>query len=225
MATAAPVPGKCGAKARKGGYCGNDPVKGEKRCRMHGGIVKPAIQHGLASGTLKLRYADQHIRDRLEEIIADPGLLDTRRAVAVSQVALEGMPFEPRREDAERMAWAALRRKLLPGAEEPEELPEGVVDEIFHELRAVYAERVVANANSHARTTALAAKQEKVAEILVRGAMPIMRRFAERVAGLVKKYLPPGQQAEFLQGLKRIIEETQLEIVKFGEEADKLSKG
>lgn len=221
MSTKEPTTGKCNAKTRDGGFCPSDPVAGSTRCRMHGGTAtgEHKITHGLTSSRLRARYADETTRARLDELLADPHLLDVHRAAAVSQVALEEMPWQPRWEDGVRMARRFLK---LEGDAEP---TDDQVEAALHELRAVYAERVVSNANAHARTVALAAKQEKVAEILVRGAVPIMRRFAERVSGLVRKHLPPSKQAEFLRDLAKIVEDTQLEIVKFGEEADASAKG
>lgn len=220
MSTKGPTEGRCNARTRDGGFCATEPVAGSTRCRMHGGTStgEHRVTHGLASTRLRARYADEETRQRLDALLADPHLLDARRAAAVSQVALEEMPWQPRREDGVRMA----KRLLKLDDQEP---TEDQVNAALHELRAVYAERVLSGANAHARTLALAAKQEKVAEILVRGAVPIMRRFAERVSGLVRKYLPPSKQAEFLRDLAKIVEDTQLEIVKFGEEADVASKG
>ncbi len=216
MSSAAPVPGKCNAKTRDGGYCASDPVTGAKRCRMHSGTAtgEHKITHGLTSSRLRARYADEATRARLEELMEDPHLLDARRAVAVSQVALEDMPYAPLWEDGERLA----RRFLKLGADE--EVPDEAVETALHALRGEFSERVVGNANAHARTVAVAAKQQKVAEIILRGALPIMRRFAERVSGLVGKYLPPIKQAEFLLDLRRIVEETQLDLVRLGEESD-----
>lgn len=33
----APVPGRCNARTRNGGYCRSKPMHGKRRCRMHGG--------------------------------------------------------------------------------------------------------------------------------------------------------------------------------------------
>ena len=221
MSSAEPIPGRCGAKTRGGEFCASMPLVGAKRCRLHGGAAtgEKNITHGLGSARLRARYADPALQARLAELLDDPNLLDARRAVAASQVALEGIPYEPLFEDGERIA----RRMLMLGPED--EVPPEAIDTALHELRGVFAERMVSNANAHARTVQVAAKQEKVAEILVRGAVPIMRRFAERVAGLVRKHLPPLAQAEFLQNLAQIVQETQLEIVKFGEDADAGARG
>ena len=215
MSSKEPIPGKCGAKAKSGGFCANEPINGTKRCKFHGGATPGQITHGLRSGRLRARYADPALQARLDELLDDPDLLNAKRAAALSQIGLEGMPFEPLYEEGEKLA-----RRMLK-IEGDEEVPPGAVDIAIHALRGPYAERIVTTANAHARTVQVAAKQEKVAELLLRGAIPIMRKFAERVAGLVRKYLPPLKQAEFLQDLATIVEQTQLEIVKFGEDVDK----
>lgn len=219
MSNPAPIDGKCNAKCRDGGFCGQDPIGGTKRCRMHGGAGSGHQgTHGLSS-KFRLRYCEPHLQERLDELMADPELIDVRRAVAASQAALEEMPLQPNRDTAERMVRRALQ------LEPKDDVPETAVENMMHELRAVYAERFVASSGQHARTAALAAKQEKVAELLLRGALPIMRRFAERVAGLVRSYIPPAKQAEFLGKLKEIMGDVQLEILKLGEEADTGARG
>lgn len=232
MGTKEPMPGLCGAKSRRGGgYCAARPMAGKTRCRVHGGMNTGdhLMTHGLRSRRLAIRYSDPAIRERLEQLLDDPDLLNMRRPVALSQVALEGVPMEPTEGEVRRLAQKLTIDDAVDG-EAPADGPAGEPSEEMMEaarnmLRTKYAATVVENANAHQRTTALAAKQEKVAELLVRGAVPILRRFAERVAGLVRKELPPTRQAEFLLNLRRIIDETQLEIVRLGEEADNGGKG
>lgn len=38
-------PSACGAKTRAGGRCKNQPVRGKKRCRMHGGLSHAGEDH------------------------------------------------------------------------------------------------------------------------------------------------------------------------------------
>jgi len=57
-----PIPGRCNARTRGGGYCQNPPVTGKTRCRMHGGAVgsgRPPI-HGLYSKSLRASLADKY---------------------------------------------------------------------------------------------------------------------------------------------------------------------
>lgn len=63
---------QCNAKTRGGGRCKNPPVRGSKRCRMHGGnslrgINSPRYKHGLYS-----KYAGQSLRDVLGDLEGVP---------------------------------------------------------------------------------------------------------------------------------------------------------
>lgn len=57
MSSDNPLPDRCGAQCRDGGYCENYPVDGAERCRMHGGtqpkgMDSPNAVHGLRSDYL-----------------------------------------------------------------------------------------------------------------------------------------------------------------------------
>lgn len=58
----------CGAKTRSGSPCNNPPVKGGRRCRMHGGkslkgTDSPTWKHGLYS-----KYAGESLKEVLAEL-------------------------------------------------------------------------------------------------------------------------------------------------------------
>lgn len=77
----------CGANVRKGGTCANYAVRGRTRCRMHGGKIKqgaasPHFKHGRFSETLKTLGED------IDHRLADPGLVDARRSIAVQELVL-----------------------------------------------------------------------------------------------------------------------------------------
>lgn len=57
MTSEDPLPDRCGAECRDGGYCTQYPVEGSDRCRMHGGtqpkgMDSPNAVHGLRSDYL-----------------------------------------------------------------------------------------------------------------------------------------------------------------------------
>jgi uncharacterized protein YggU (UPF0235/DUF167 family) len=57
MTSESPLPDRCAAECRSGGYCENYPVDGADRCRMHGGtqpkgMDSPNAVHGLRSDYL-----------------------------------------------------------------------------------------------------------------------------------------------------------------------------
>ena len=88
MQQSGPIPGRCGASTRDGGYCDAWPVKGKKRCRMHGGadgIGRPLI-HGrysrVARGALKAKLerwedSEEDWRSCRAEIALQQALLET----------------------------------------------------------------------------------------------------------------------------------------------------
>lgn len=70
MATEEPLPDRCGAECRDGGYCENYPVDGRDRCRMHGGaqprgMDSPNAVHGLRSDYLT--EADRELYDEVRQ--------------------------------------------------------------------------------------------------------------------------------------------------------------
>lgn len=63
MTSEEPLPDRCGAECRNGGYCTQYPVEGSERCRMHGGSSPtgqdhPNFKHGAYS---------EHFTDDLSE--------------------------------------------------------------------------------------------------------------------------------------------------------------
>jgi hypothetical protein len=70
MASDEPLPDRCGAETRSGGYCENYPVDGSERCRMHGGtqpkgMDSPNAVHGLRSDYLS--EDDQEIYEQVRQ--------------------------------------------------------------------------------------------------------------------------------------------------------------
>lgn len=61
------APKQCLAKTRKGGFCKTPPVKGKKRCRMHGGAYGSGGQLG-NKNALKHGYYTQESRDNRKEL-------------------------------------------------------------------------------------------------------------------------------------------------------------
>lgn len=70
MTSDEPLPDRCGAECRGGGYCENYPVQGRDRCRMHGGtqpvgMDSPNAVHALRSDYLN--EEDQAIYDDVRQ--------------------------------------------------------------------------------------------------------------------------------------------------------------
>lgn len=64
MTSQDPLPDRCGAKCKSGGYCTNYPVNGSERCRMHGGT---ADNTGKNNGNYKHGAFSEHLQSDLSE--------------------------------------------------------------------------------------------------------------------------------------------------------------
>lgn len=78
MTSDEPLPDRCGAKCRDGGYCTQYPVEGNDRCRMHGGTSPsgrehPNFEHGAYSKHFQSDLTDreQEAHDELVEALDD----------------------------------------------------------------------------------------------------------------------------------------------------------
>lgn len=80
-----PIPGRCGAHTRDGGYCPAWPVKGRTRCRMHGGAPgsgRPP-KHGLYSKVLRKSLATKY-----EAFLNDPDYTSLAKELALARSLL-----------------------------------------------------------------------------------------------------------------------------------------
>lgn len=80
MTSEEPLPERCGAQCRDGGYCTQYPVEGAARCRMHGGTADNAgenngnYEHGGFSESIRSHYSDDEeaSHDDLVDALRDP---------------------------------------------------------------------------------------------------------------------------------------------------------
>lgn len=209
-----PVPGRCGARTRgeEEGYCTRFPETGRTRCRLHGGAT-PRVRVQATAET----------RARLQELLDDPDLLEARGAVALSQLGLERIALDP--DDAEvEMHARMVRRKLKRPEEDESGTPIPLSELELARSRAILlGERtatLIEAAHMHGKTVATAAKQERTADLLVRATLPVMSRFSERLVGIVRKYLPPTQQAAFLAEVRKAMDDVTAEVFQLGTDTD-----
>lgn len=99
--------GKCGAKTRSGEPCKADPVRGRKRCRMHGGTqpigpASPNWKHGRRS------QVTGPLLEALARAEDDEKLLDLRAGVALFDVRLEEISRRLEAGDAPALRTEAL---------------------------------------------------------------------------------------------------------------------
>ena len=226
MSLPAPIEGRCNARTRdtredtkQRGYCSSYPRTGAKRCKMHGSgtAARPGggpIKHGLYSQAFKRLGTEG--QERLAELMDDAKLLDARRPVALSQLGLEAIPLEP----DERAVLALARARFRKRGETEGEPDEEALLSARESLRLSVALKLVDAAGKHVRSQAIAHRTEKVTSIILDGALPIMERFAERIAGLVERHLPPSGQAKFLEEMRQLMAAMVAEINTLGNDVE-----
>ena len=99
----------CGAKTRSGSKCRNQPVHGNRRCRMHGGqslagAAAPAFKHGRYS-----KYLPERLRAQFEEAVSDPELTSLRAELALVELRITVLLRRLNSDESGR-PWARLYR-------------------------------------------------------------------------------------------------------------------
>ena len=231
MGSPSPIPGRCGSPKKDKTFCTSWPLVGKERCKFHGGRATAMVKHNLSSLGFQAVYGDERLRARYGEIVDDPDLLDARRAVAVSQLALEHFPLQPTMAAVRALAWKLHMEGAAPrigeGDGKPEELTEQEMDGALQILAAQLAAKGVEAAAGHARTVGIAWKQKKASELLLRGAIPVLQQlqvFIAQVLARPKHRIPIQTQREILTDVAQLAEQTRLALVKQGDDLD-LEKG
>lgn len=70
MTSDEPLPDRCAAQCRDGGYCTQYPVEGRERCRMHGGTQPRGMDSPNAVHGLRSQYLTDDDQDIYEEVRA-----------------------------------------------------------------------------------------------------------------------------------------------------------
>lgn len=68
MTSEEPIPDRCGAECRDGGYCTQYPVDGTERCRMHGGTQPTGMDSPNAVHGLRSDYLSEEDREIYDEV-------------------------------------------------------------------------------------------------------------------------------------------------------------
>lgn len=68
MTSEEPLPDRCGAKCRDGGYCTQYPVNGSERCKMHGGTQPKGMDSPNAVHGLRSQYLNEEDQEIYEEV-------------------------------------------------------------------------------------------------------------------------------------------------------------
>lgn len=179
MGSPVAVDGRCGAQLKDETFCKSYPVKGQKRCRSHGGfsVFSKGFQH-LA----------KHGQQAIGHLLDDPELLDARRPVAVLTYMLQQQPLTPTAEEI----WELAQEQVPAG--QPVDA-EGLI---------VARQRLV---NDTAKIADMLGKQQHAAhrqaargELLTAYALPVFERFGQAITDLSLRYIPDeAARREFLK--------------------------
>lgn len=149
-------------------------------------------------GGLKLRISDEG-RERFQELMEDPGLLDLKRPAAISTLLVEQVDWEPSQEAVYELAKVVAnrgRKRARKGEEQEEEKEptEAHLAAARTKLVAGCMELLVV----HTQVIEKAHKAQETRRILLEQVLPLLFGFAKTVGTLIRDFIPPGQQAAFL---------------------------
>ena len=84
---------ECGAKLRKkpGRFCKSPPIKGKRRCRLHGGRSLAGVAHGSFKHGRYSRYLPKDLRKQYEQSKHDPQLLSHEPDLRLMDLRLQGL--------------------------------------------------------------------------------------------------------------------------------------
>jgi len=149
-------------------------------------------------GGLKLRISDEG-RERIQELMDDPGLLDLNRPAAISTFLVKQVEWEPSEEAVYELAKAVANRgrKRTRKGEEQEEEKEPTDAHL-----AAARTRLVAGCFellvTHTQVIEKAHKAQETRRILLDQVLPLLLGFAKTVGTLIQDFMPPLQQAQFM---------------------------
>lgn len=124
--SAAPEPGRCGAKLRLSNpprYCTERPLKGKRRCGLHGGKSKTGPASGTWKTGLRSKYLPTDLQERFDAALHDPQLKQIEQDLAHIEVLI-----------------GVLHRRLKPGRAVPASVESRILQLIDRRTRLLEAE-------------------------------------------------------------------------------------
>lgn len=174
---------RCGAKKRDGTPCEARPLKGKKRCRLHGGGAGAPVDTGRRS--TEWRHLSTEGRELVAELMKDPQLLDVRRMLALMEAIARRHLF-PSPELIERTArarWAEAKKDGLTEADGPDAVD---VEEAERELFM----RAWGTLDKLSARMDAASKTAKVDEIMIGLLLPSFEELGQILARVLEKHVP-----------------------------------
>lgn len=146
---------------------------------------------------MKLRLSEAG-RERIQELMEDPGLLDLNRPAAISTFLVEQVDWEPSDEAVYELAKAVANRgRRKKGDEEEREPTDSQLAAARTRLVAGCFDLLV----THTQVIEKAHKAQETRRILLDQVLPLLFGFAKTVGTLIRDFIPPGQQAAFMAKL------------------------
>lgn len=162
---------------------------------------------------MKLRISDAG-RERIQELLGDPNLLDMNRPAALSTFLVEQVDWEPSGEAVYELAKAAANRgRKKKGDEEEKEPADWQLAAARTKLIAGCFDLLV----THTQVIEKAHKAQETRRILLDQVLPLLLGFAKTVGTLIQDFLTPTQQAQFMAKLD---EATAVLVAKVSEAAE-----
>jgi hypothetical protein len=212
MPSPQPVEGRCGAPCHgKRGFCLQKPLKGATRCKMHGGKNQlkgnpSRRKHGNKSPYI--RGIEQATQEEIDRAVTDPNLLDVRRSVALSEVALGDSMLFP----DEAMLLELGRRKWFDtlSLEQIQKLSAAHgkeywvnVPEVYMELaRRSYMKASLGMIERHGRTQVAALRQIEVGRLMREATIPMFTEMGLRLGRLIDHYVPEEKRKPFIAAFR-----------------------
>lgn len=234
MANPEQVEGRCNARtrAREGspaGYCGSWPVKGGKRCRMHGGHSPNALpaEQRKRGGSGKPpgrpivhgRYSDRFKRTsktmaaEIEASLADPALLDLRRPLAVAMAMLHEWTVMPSQEDLTKMAQTEEMAAM--------DIQPPAIDVLLAGLKFQRAAReIVVDVHNMQKNVV---REVGIKEVLTQAVPALLARLFERMRTVVENGVTDPELRERLTN--RMADEARMVIVETFQLSEKAKAG
>lgn len=180
----------CGAKKKGGGTCGNRPLTGAKRCRMHGGHAELGHRRGASAA------GEVEAGRRVLKMMEDPTLLDERWTVAASRQAIADLGLDDDAVEAHALAFAA--RRVARGGKEDEEIVVTKADRTLARLDLLTRFNPVLR--GHSAILAEAKRMMGIDAILRAEVLPFLGEYHNAVQAILMRAtgsLTPEQQAAF----------------------------
>lgn len=183
-------PGACGAQLASGLRCQRPAKPDTGRCGHH----KPHVERGPEGPGWFLKKLAGDGRAALNDLVADPQLLDVKVPVALHALAMSELPFSPDPKTVELLAQEEAAQRLGVGVDG---VAEQVRDIDRHRARVRLYKLASRAALDHGEMVGFARKALDAEEVMRGEMLPMMLDFSKLVGAAAKRYIPTELHARF----------------------------